>query len=415
MHLIVIHHGMWGNSSHLQSVVNAIQSEVKDSLVHNCSVNSLFYSYQGIDYCGLRLRGDVLKFIKSYNSDNSLPISQISFIGYSAGGLINRYCIGLLQTEGFFDRVEPLHFITIATPHLGTRVTSRTFSGRFFNRLMELAVPIYAGRSGCQMLLIDNHGSDRVPLLQDLACSDSPYIAGLARFPHKYVYSNINNDNTVPYSTSSLSYSNKWKGSSPGAKDSSVLGYKHIRGCERIDLEHSPFQDQLATQRKAEEFSWGNALYALFLTVVLSPLVVLQLALLIVPLRIISLCYSMPEGADAELLPVSKSINASGVTDVELSPWVILRNLQALDIYRVSVFIPGPHTHGLIINRREAFATEGGSEVIRHIVSEVLPKKKEAVGSADAYPVSKTSAGNEVEGPENAVLTDDVSVALHED
>lgn len=367
---------MWGNSSHLLSIVKAIESEVKDAVVHNCSVNSLFYSYQGIDYCGLRLKHDVLRFIESYNRDNSLPISHISFIGYSAGGLINRYCIGLLQTEGFFDKVEPVHFISIATPHLGTRVTSRTFSGRFFNRAMEIAVPIYAGRSGCQMLLIDHHGTNKVPLLEDLARADSPYIAGLAKFPHKYVYSNINNDNTVPYSTSSLSYSNRWKNDTggTGAKGSAVLGYKHIRGCERIDLEHSPFQDQLATQRKTEEFTWGNALYAMFLTVLLTPLVLLQLVCLIVPLRVISLFYPRPP--TEELLPVS-SHSKDTPADAELSPWIILRSLRALDIYRVSVFIPGPHTHGLIINRREAFATEGGSEVIRHIVSEVLPKKPE--------------------------------------
>jgi len=393
---------MWGDSSHLLSVVNGIQKEIKDSVVHNCSVNSLFYSYQGIDCCGLRLKTDVLKFINSYNSDNRLPISQISFIGYSAGGLINRYCIGLLQTESFFDKVEPVHFITIATPHLGTRVTSRTFSGRFFNRLMEIAVPIYAGRSGCQMLLIDNHDSDREPLLVNLAGADSPYIAGLARFPHKYVYSNINNDNTVPYSTSSLSYSNKWKGSGAGAKGSNVLGYRHIRGCERIDLEYSPFQDQLATQRKMEEFSCGNALYTFLLTVFLCPLVALQLLLLIVPLRIISLCY--PHPAMDGLLPVSRSSSGDcgDTTDVELSPWIILRNLRALDIYRVSVYIPGPHTHGLIINRREAFATEGGSEVIRHIVSEVLPKKRE---ETDATEEPEPVASNV------SINTDDIDVA----
>ena len=75
------------------------------------------------------------------------PSWGLSLVGYSAGGLFVRYCVGLMEHEGFFSgsnetdsetetktdttpttpttttpynfTVTPLHLVTIATPHLG--------------------------------------------------------------------------------------------------------------------------------------------------------------------------------------------------------------------------------------------------------------------------------------------------------
>ena len=35
-------------------------------------------------------------------------VTKISVIGYSLGGLVARYAIGLLYTKGYFDRMEPV-------------------------------------------------------------------------------------------------------------------------------------------------------------------------------------------------------------------------------------------------------------------------------------------------------------------
>lgn len=38
---------------------------------------------------------------------NGKKVKKISFIGYSLGGLIVRYAIGLLGKKGLFDTIEP--------------------------------------------------------------------------------------------------------------------------------------------------------------------------------------------------------------------------------------------------------------------------------------------------------------------
>ena len=65
-------------------------------------------------------------------------LQKISFIGHSLGGLISRYAIAKLYTEERFERtgnssykehefkgkiagLEPMNFITSASPHLGCR------------------------------------------------------------------------------------------------------------------------------------------------------------------------------------------------------------------------------------------------------------------------------------------------------
>ena len=46
-------------------------------------------------------------------------IRRLSIVGYSLGGLVARYAIGLLFHKGYFDRLEPVNFTTFVTPHLG--------------------------------------------------------------------------------------------------------------------------------------------------------------------------------------------------------------------------------------------------------------------------------------------------------
>lgn len=47
-------------------------------------------------------------------------IHKLSVVGYSLGGLVARYAIGLLYHKGYFDRLEAVNFTTFVTPHLGT-------------------------------------------------------------------------------------------------------------------------------------------------------------------------------------------------------------------------------------------------------------------------------------------------------
>ena len=69
-------------------------------------------------------------------------VVQFSFLGYSLGGLIGRFAMAMLDLEGFFaskdqggQGVEPVYFVTMATPHLGIRQPSRSRFTKVFNFL----------------------------------------------------------------------------------------------------------------------------------------------------------------------------------------------------------------------------------------------------------------------------------------
>ena len=224
MHLIVIMHGMWGSSGHMREIVESIKIKYPQVIIYNSTVNTFFYTFQGIDYCGYRLQLGIQQFILDYQQSQPQQqqqgqeqsqqgqqiIDSISFIGYSAGGLFNRYCIGLLYQQNFFNKIKPIHFITIATPHLGIRHNSRLSTGRISNFIADTMVPIYAGRTGCQMALLDGSSTEN-QLLYEMSLPNSVFIQALSLFSHLYIYSNANNDHTVPFCTSSLSHKNIYK------------------------------------------------------------------------------------------------------------------------------------------------------------------------------------------------------------
>ncbi|CAJ0829228.1 5789_t:CDS:2 [Entrophospora sp. SA101] len=116
VHFVVFVHGLWGNTGHLKYFVEEFKKRHGENLNSKC--NESDYTYDGIDVCGDRLVEEEEKIIQE---NNNFKITKFSIIGYSLGGLIARYAIGILYFQGFFNNIEPLHFATFATPHLGIR------------------------------------------------------------------------------------------------------------------------------------------------------------------------------------------------------------------------------------------------------------------------------------------------------
>jgi hypothetical protein len=119
MHLVVVQHGLWGypaNTAHLSLLLR--ERLGKDYFILNSDVNNGNLTYDGIDVCGDRLHALILTTTESLSKAGS-SVHAISLIGYSMGGLVTRYVAGKLFAEGFFNRVAPINFITVATPHLG--------------------------------------------------------------------------------------------------------------------------------------------------------------------------------------------------------------------------------------------------------------------------------------------------------
>ncbi|KAG2423276.1 hypothetical protein HXX76_015425 [Chlamydomonas incerta] len=140
------------------------------------------------------------------------PVTRLSMIGYSMGGLINRYTAGKLFAEGLFDEggVTPVNFITVATPHLGAWRLPVNIINRAFNYL----VPVTTSRSGYQIMLQDKHVWDK-PLLCLMSHPDLVFMRALRRFKRLAAYANVFHDRPVPYCTAAIRLDNPYEGGPP--------------------------------------------------------------------------------------------------------------------------------------------------------------------------------------------------------
>ncbi|CAI7598010.1 unnamed protein product [Penicillium glandicola] len=201
-HLCVLVHGLWGNPSHLDYIVYALRERYgsEDLYILCPKANSGNYTYDGIELGGERLVHEVEETLGSL-AEKGQKITKISVIGYSLGGLLARYAIGLLNARGWLDKLEPMNFTTFATPHVGVRAPLKGYKDKIFNVLGPRTI----SASGRQIWLLDSFRDTGRPLLSVLADPGSIFITGLKKFRTRSVYANIVNDRTVPFYASGLS------------------------------------------------------------------------------------------------------------------------------------------------------------------------------------------------------------------
>ncbi|KAG0286092.1 hypothetical protein BGZ96_009768, partial [Linnemannia gamsii] len=224
---------------------------------YRAQANESAYTYDGIDICGQRLVQEIHSVVKVIESGGNIEkmkgqklktdksdrkkdqqhstntgnrdlsedigtteavvssgankkqrrVAQFSFLGYSLGGLIGRFAMAMLDLEGFFTSteeggrgVEPVYFVTMATPHLGIRQPSRSRFTQVFNFLSARML----SRTGEQLQLVDNY-VDGKPILLVMSEPTSVFVHILAKFKRRVVYSNVRNDRSVPFWTASFS------------------------------------------------------------------------------------------------------------------------------------------------------------------------------------------------------------------
>jgi hypothetical protein len=88
-------------------------------------------------------------------------VTKISFTGYSLGGVIARYVLGILHQRRFFDTVQPVNYTSIATPHLGLPKYDT-----FFGKLSRTLGPKLLSRTGTQFFATDAWGPRGRPLVE---------------------------------------------------------------------------------------------------------------------------------------------------------------------------------------------------------------------------------------------------------
>jgi hypothetical protein len=192
---------LWGKPSHLDYVASTLRDKFEDDVYILCpKANSGNYTYDGIELGGERLVHEVEETLESL-AEQGQKITKISIVGYSLGGLLARYAIGLLYSRGWLDKLEPMNFTTFATPHVGVRAPLKGWKDDVFNVLGARTI----SQSGRQMFLIDSFRDTGRPLLSVLADPGSIFIKGLKKFKRKSIYANIVNDRSVLFYTSAIS------------------------------------------------------------------------------------------------------------------------------------------------------------------------------------------------------------------
>ncbi|KAL2834984.1 putative serine esterase-domain-containing protein [Aspergillus cavernicola] len=201
-HLCVLAHGLWGNASHMGAIASGLRERYGEDRLHILisERNTGNLTYDGIEVCGERLAHEIEEALETIGADGH-KIKKLSVVGYSLGGLIARYALGLLYARGLFDEIEPVGFTTFASPHLGVRAPVRGAQNLLFNGLGSRTISI----SGKQMFLTDSFRDTGKPLLSVLADPGSIFIQGLAKFKHRSVYGNVVHDHTTPFHTTIFS------------------------------------------------------------------------------------------------------------------------------------------------------------------------------------------------------------------
>ncbi|KAE7995839.1 hypothetical protein FH972_000604 [Carpinus fangiana] len=257
-HLLVLVHGILASPSDWIYVEAELKKRLgRNFLIYASSSNTYTKTFYGIEGAGKRLADEVMQVVQKTQS-----LKKISFLAHSLGGLFARYALAVLYTplglssgepddpasstvensqttcssrRGMIAGLEPINFITLATPHLGVRGRKQLpflFGVPILEKLAPPLAPIIVGRTGSQLFLTDGR-PERPPLLLRMAsdCEDGKFISALGGFQCRILYANVSYDHMVGWRTSSIRRESEL--SKPPRR--SLDGYKHV-----VDVEYCP-------------------------------------------------------------------------------------------------------------------------------------------------------------------------------
>ncbi|KAF0901488.1 hypothetical protein E2562_003481 [Oryza meyeriana var. granulata] len=277
-HLLVLVHGIMASPSDWTYGQAVLKRRLGDGFfIYASSSNIYTKTFDGIDVAGRRLANEVLDVIWK-----TAGLSKISFLAHSLGGLFARYAISILYSMetkdtgqsctaittggsgksecnsglGAIAGLEPINFITLATPHLGVRGKNQLpfLQGlSFLEKLAAPLAPLVVGRTGAQLFLTDGEPS-KPPLLLQMASDhqDKNFISALAAFKNRILYANVSYDHMVGWRTSSIRREKDL--TKPSLR--SLNGYKHIVNmeyCSPVSSDGPHFPSQAARAKEAAQ------------------------------------------------------------------------------------------------------------------------------------------------------------------
>ncbi|XP_050214287.1 putative lipase ROG1 [Mercurialis annua] len=235
-HLVVMVNGFIGSAKNFKFAAEQfLKRYPRDIVVHCSKTNSATLTYDGVDVMGNRLANEVLSVIERHPS-----VKKISFIGHSLGGLVARYAIAKLyerdtnkelsqangdckndesvetcmeeKVKSRIAGLEPMNFITLATPHLGSRGHKQVpmFCGSYTLEKVAGHFSWFLGRTGNHLFLRDGSNEKPPLLLQMVRDSENlKFMSALQSFKHHVAYANTRFDHIVGWSTSSIRHRNE--------------------------------------------------------------------------------------------------------------------------------------------------------------------------------------------------------------
>ncbi|KAE8709091.1 putative inactive dual specificity protein phosphatase-like [Hibiscus syriacus] len=253
-HLLVLVHGILARGR--------VEKDAWENLSDLCRTKTV----AGVDGAGKRLADEVS--CSASCTEDSKP-ERISFLAHSLGGLFARYAVAVLYSEndssgtqsnngtdysdgnlqtsspsrrGMIVGLEPVSFITLATPHLGVQGRKQflillsvvpqlpfLLGFPFLEKLAPPIAPVIFGRTGKQLFLTDGKPS-RSPLLLRMAsdCEDGKFLSSLGAFRSRTLYANVSYDQVLNKSRPGFMRT-------PDIYTDLVYGYKHV-----VDVEYCP-------------------------------------------------------------------------------------------------------------------------------------------------------------------------------
>lgn len=180
---------------------SALRKKYPEDRLHLLVVkgNSGSFTYDGIELGAERVTKEIEDTLEDLERIGK-KIKKLSVVGYSLGGLVARYVIGLLYSNDWFSKLEPVNFTTFATPHLGVRTPYLGVHNQVWNLLGSRTLSV----SGQQLFTVDVFRNNKQPLLSLLADPSSIFIKALAAFKNRVLYANIINDRSAPYYTTCI-------------------------------------------------------------------------------------------------------------------------------------------------------------------------------------------------------------------
>jgi len=231
--LVVLAHGFLGTKADFRALAALVQARHPRARVLVSSRNSALSSNAGIAAGGRVLAREIADSLLAHHFSaadprtfaqelRKQPLLQLESIraslegraggapplrllcvGHSLGGLYLRHALGLLQETGFLSGprrlLAPLSYVSVASPHLGSRRPRTGVKGRLIQATLDAAT-LVGSRSIRDLLMADG----RPPLLVTMAEPGSCFMAALAAFRSRTAVSSTHYDQIVPFASAAI-------------------------------------------------------------------------------------------------------------------------------------------------------------------------------------------------------------------